>query len=73
LFQKTDNKKAALGCPSAASPSAVKATSLDQVDVGWEIGGNFHANGLLANLWLVPDFHDDLLNGLMCSGGRLSR
>ena len=31
--------------------------TLDQVDVCWEIGGDFHANGLLANLWFVPDLH----------------
>jgi hypothetical protein len=32
--------------------------TLDEVDVSWEIGGDFHANGLLANLRLVPDLHE---------------
>jgi hypothetical protein len=30
---------------------------LDEVDISWEVSGDFHANSLLANLWLVPDFH----------------
>ena len=37
---------------------------LDEVDISWEIGGDFHANSLLANLWLVPDLHDDLHLGV---------
>lgn len=32
--------------------------TLDEVDVRWEIGGDFHANGLFANLRLVPDLHE---------------
>jgi hypothetical protein len=31
--------------------------TLDEVDVSREIGGHFHANGLFADLRLVPDFH----------------
>jgi hypothetical protein len=37
--------------------------NLDQVDASWQISRNFHADSLLANLWLVPDFHDRLLRG----------
>jgi hypothetical protein len=40
-----------------------RANFLDEVDVSREVGGDFHANGLFANLRLVPDFHDDLLDG----------
>jgi hypothetical protein len=32
--------------------------TLDEVDVSREIGSDFHANGLLANLRLVPDLHE---------------
>ena len=38
--------------------------TLDEVDVSWEVGGDFHANGLLANLWLVPDLHNKSSKGV---------
>jgi hypothetical protein len=44
------------------------ANFLDEVDVSWEVCGDFHANGLLANLWLVPDLHNDLLELVGCVG-----
>jgi hypothetical protein len=39
------------------------AKNLDKVDASWQISRDFHADSLLANLWLVPDFHDALLIG----------
>lgn len=56
--------KTAAGCPAAASSASRRLRetpdymTLDEVDVSREIGGDFHANGLLANLRLVPDLHE---------------
>jgi hypothetical protein len=56
--QNGDRIAAAANCSSRSIHGTTKKDILDDVDFGWQIAGHFEANFLLANLRLVPDFHN---------------
>jgi hypothetical protein len=52
------------GGPKAAVSEPKGSNSLDEVDLGREIAGDFKTNFLLANGRLCPDFHSVSSSGI---------